>query len=190
RTSLEGGVIKRRLFVNLLSLSRVFLGLLFFLLLQNYKLLESLLVFLIGVFSDKLDGFLARKLRVEKGWLGRIIDPVSDRIFVAFSFLGLYLTPLKVDVSFWVVFFTLGQDMLLAPLSAYVAIRRRRAVVSLFGKLATLYQYVFVLLLLTANLTSLSLNPTPFELLLLLFNLLSAGHHLYLWLLKGRNGVF
>lgn len=158
--------------------------------LQNGRLPESLLVFVVGILSDKLDGFLARKLRVEKGMFGRIIDPVSDRIFVAFSFLGLYLTPLKTDVSFFAVFFTLGQDILLAPVGAYIAIKRQRAVVSLLGKLATLYQYIFVLLLLTVNLTGLSLNPEPFELLLILFNLLSAGHHLYLWLLKGRSGVF
>lgn len=47
---------------------------------------ESLLIFLIGVISDKIDGLLARRFHVEKNELGKVIDPVSDRIFLVLAF--------------------------------------------------------------------------------------------------------
>lgn len=143
-----------------------------------------------GAFSDKLDGFFAKKYRIEKDEVGRVIDPVSDRVFVVLSFLALYLAPLRVDVSWWAVLFTVGQDFLLAPIGAYATLKKRRIVVSVFGKLSTLYQYLFVPFVLLVNLYSLHISLLYAELLLILFNLLSAGHHVYLWLLKEKNEAF
>lgn len=71
---------------NLLSLSRIPAGFLFLLLLVEGKVFLSLLVFLMGALSDKLDGLFARIQGVEKDEVGKVIDPVSDRIFIALSF--------------------------------------------------------------------------------------------------------
>lgn len=150
----------------------------------------SLLVFLMGALSDKLDGLFARIQGVEKDEVGRVIDPVSDRIFIALSFLALYLAPMRVDVSWWAVFLTVGQDLLLAPLGAYITLKKRKIVVSTLGKLSTFYQYIFVLLVLLVNLYGIHINLMHAELLLVFLNFLSAGHHVYLWLLKGKSGVF
>ncbi|MFN0238578.1 CDP-alcohol phosphatidyltransferase family protein [Hydrogenobacter sp. Uz 6-8] len=172
----------------MLSSTRILLGLLFLFFLLKGRLGEGLLVFILGVFSDKLDGFLARRFRVESE-AGKVVDPVSDRIFVALAFLALYFAPLKIDVSWWAVLLTVGQDIALAPVGAYATLIRHRVKVSILGKLVTFYQYLFVMLVLFLNLLDVSLNLLPFELLLITLNLLSAGHHVYLWLLKGKNGA-
>jgi phosphatidylglycerophosphate synthase len=92
-------------------------------------------------------------------------------------------------VSWWAVLLTVGQDIALAPVGAYATLIRHRVKVSILGKLVTFYQYLFVMLVLFLNLLDVSLNLLPFELLLITLNLLSAGHHVYLWLLKGKNGA-
>ncbi|QID32470.1 CDP-alcohol phosphatidyltransferase family protein [Pampinifervens florentissimum] len=180
---------KLRVVLNAISLSRIPLGLVFLVLILRGALTEGLLVFLLGVSSDKVDGFLARRLRLEKIGLGRVLDPISDRIFISLSFLALCLAELKVDISWWAVLLTVGQDLILAPVGAYATFKKHRVSVSALGKLATSYQYVFVSFLLLLNLLGFSLNLLPLELMLVSLNLLSAGHHIYLWLLKGKNGA-
>lgn len=65
-----------RQFCNLLSLSRVWLALLF----CQERIITRLLVIFAAMVSDVLDGYLARRYNATSR-LGSILDPATDKIF-------------------------------------------------------------------------------------------------------------
>lgn len=78
-----------RTFINLLTLSRIFLAAVIFLLLisPDGYLLALILFFLAGI-TDYFDGYLARKYNAVSQ-LGEILDPIADKILVLFVLFGL-----------------------------------------------------------------------------------------------------
>ena len=76
-------------FINLLTLSRIFLAVLIFLLLTRPEgyFLAFILFFLAGV-TDYFDGYLARRYKLTSK-LGEILDPIADKILIIFVLFGL-----------------------------------------------------------------------------------------------------
>ena len=76
-------------FINILTLSRIFLAAIIFLLLLSPEgyLLALVLFFLAGV-TDYFDGYLARKYNAVSQ-LGEILDPIADKILILFVLFGL-----------------------------------------------------------------------------------------------------
>ena len=76
-------------FINILTLSRIFLAAVIFLLLisPDSYFLALLLFFLAGI-TDYLDGYLARKYDAVSQ-LGEILDPIADKILILFVLFGL-----------------------------------------------------------------------------------------------------
>jgi len=76
-------------FINILTLSRIFLASLIFLLLMSPDgyLLALILFFLAGI-TDYFDGYLARKYN-GVSQLGEILDPIADKILILFTLFGL-----------------------------------------------------------------------------------------------------
>ena len=76
-------------FINLLTLSRVFLGGIIFLLLTRPEgyFLAFILFFVAGA-TDYFDGYLARKYK-KVSQLGEILDPIADKILIVFVLFGL-----------------------------------------------------------------------------------------------------
>jgi CDP-diacylglycerol---glycerol-3-phosphate 3-phosphatidyltransferase len=79
---------------NLLTGLRLLLAMVFFCMLAYYQyegrgdptfLWVAFIVYLVALFTDFLDGFLARRWKVE-GAFGRIVDPFVDKILVLGSF--------------------------------------------------------------------------------------------------------
>ena len=77
--------------INLLTLSRIFVGIVIFalLMLNNYLVLAFVLFFVAGL-TDYFDGFLARKFSASSQ-IGEILDPLADKILIIFLFFGLAL---------------------------------------------------------------------------------------------------
>lgn len=79
---------------NLITGSRLVLATAFFVLLGMYQyegrgnhlLVGAFLIFVAALVSDYLDGYLARKWKVE-GAFGRVVDPFADKILVLGSFI-------------------------------------------------------------------------------------------------------
>ena len=75
--------------IYILTLSRIFLAAIIFVLLMSPEgyLLALLLFFLAGV-TDYFDGYLARKYNAVSQ-LGEILDPIADKILILFVLFGL-----------------------------------------------------------------------------------------------------
>ncbi len=76
-------------FINFLTLSRIFLGGIIFLLLTRPEgyLLAFILFFVAGV-TDYFDGYLARKYSLNSQ-IGEILDPIADKILIVFVLFGI-----------------------------------------------------------------------------------------------------
>lgn len=94
---------------NLISIGRFALAPLIMWLMAQGEFGWALAVFLIGCFSDGVDGFLARHLN-QMTELGAALDPVADKVLIN--------TPLIVmagigAVPYWLCFIVLGRDILI-----------------------------------------------------------------------------
>jgi CDP-diacylglycerol--glycerol-3-phosphate 3-phosphatidyltransferase len=76
-------------FINILTLSRIFLAtIIFFLLMSPDGYLLALMLFFLAGITDYFDGYLARKYdAVSK--LGEILDPIADKVLILFVLFGL-----------------------------------------------------------------------------------------------------
>ncbi len=149
---------KDRIFTlaNLLSVVRLFL-LPFVLaaLLVNrhdYDLIAFGLIVLAGL-TDYLDGVAARR-RDEISQLGKIIDPVADKIFVAF--LGFILILLR-GLPIWFVAIFLIRDFLILTVSYLLFLNRDIVITSSFLGKATTVVLLVTLVLYTVRLEEIGL---------------------------------
>lgn len=177
---------------DIISLLRIPIAfILTFTLLKGYFSL-SLVIFIFGAISDFLDGYLSKLYGKSK--YGVFIDPVSDRVFIGLSLIGLYFSPLDRNISIFIPLLIIGQDILLSPLGFYISLlslkRNIKVKISYLGKVTTLLQYMFVILVLSVNIFRVDLSFTPFEVLVILSSIASGVHHLYIWLYTLRRTVY
>lgn len=100
----------------------------------------AFLIFIFASFSDLLDGWLARK-RNEVTLLGKIVDPVADKILVysAFiSFIQLHLIP------FWMVIIIMGRDLLVMALRIELAAKNFILSANKLAKLKTFFESIVI----------------------------------------------
>jgi len=71
--------------------------------------------------SDFLDGFLARRFR-QVSELGKILDPVSDKLLIAPAVVILVFTR---DFPFWLAVLIIGRDLAILLAGVYVSVRQR-----------------------------------------------------------------
>ena len=78
-------------FIQSLTYFRIFIAPIIFLLITFYDSYGwALFLFFLASISDYLDGFLARKYKLES-IIGAVLDPIADKILVTFLILGLSL---------------------------------------------------------------------------------------------------
>ena len=76
-------------FINILTLSRIFLAAVIFALLMSPDgYLLAMILFLLAGITDYFDGFLARKYNAISQ-LGEVLDPIADKILILFVLFGL-----------------------------------------------------------------------------------------------------
>ena len=77
---------------NILTLSRIVLAPIFFILfMYKYYLLATVCFFIASV-TDILDGFLARKFKVISKF-GKLYDPLADKFLVCLAFICIFIYP-------------------------------------------------------------------------------------------------
>lgn len=106
-----------------------------YLLIKDFESQNTLIIILVlcMYFSDLLDGYLARKLN-QVSELGKIIDPIADKISVVIiSLILLYLN----KIPFWFVLIVVMRDILIFAFGYYLNTKKDiRLMSNVPGKLA------------------------------------------------------
>ena len=86
--------------INILTISRILLAMVIFLLLSigNNYFFALVLFFLAGI-SDYFDGYLARRYDATSN-LGEILDPIADKILIVFVLFGLSVNLTSFYIAF------------------------------------------------------------------------------------------
>jgi len=94
---------------NLLSILRILLVPIFIIYMLNNRMLASLIVFIIAVVSDALDGFIARVFH-QKSNLGAHLDPLADKILLISAYVTLAIFNL---IPSWLAVLTISRDVII-----------------------------------------------------------------------------
>ena len=95
---------------------------------------EALACYVVAATTDFLDGQIARRTRTVS-WLGKIMDPIMDRVLLFTGVLGLLIVG---ELPVWVPVFVIGRDVYLALGGMVLQRFRRRPIdVAYVGKAAT-----------------------------------------------------
>jgi len=104
-------------------------------------------IFILGVISDGLDGFIARKAKLQSK-AGLILDPLGDKLLLMSAFI--FLSPIsRLELKFplWVTFIVISRDMIII-LGAIVIYMVKQAIdvyPTKWGKLTTTFQMLSVI---------------------------------------------
>lgn len=134
---------------NLLSLIRLFLAIPFWFLLDGIKEGDSplflMLIVLLAIISDFLDGYFARKFN-QISEMGKILDPLADKICVASITFKLYLIGFISPLFFYMI---IGRDILIFLGGIYVSAKVKKVIPSnMLGKVTVTF-IALVLVLIT-----------------------------------------
>ncbi len=137
---------------NLLTVFRMALTPVFVSLLFYQKFLLALGAFVLAGITDGLDGLLARRFD-QQSPLGRILDPIADKLMLVASFIvlsmkGVYPTPIPshLPIPFWVTITVISRDVfiLIGAAAINMVTGFRSFEPSLLGKISTVVQIVAV----------------------------------------------
>jgi len=102
---------------NIISLSRIALLPAFIFLLYSNNIITAVAIFILAGLTDKLDGFIAKKKKMES-YTGRLVDVLADTIFFVGSFiavmfyyniwwvLGLLIFTKQLVIGLFIIFFS------------------------------------------------------------------------------------
>jgi len=167
-----------------MALIPVFVSLLFY-----QKFLFALAIFVIAGITDGLDGLLARRFH-QQSPLGRILDPIADKMMLVTSFIvlsmkGVYPTPIPkhLPIPFWVTITVLSRDVFIlvgaAAINMVTGFRGFQP--SLPGKVSTVVQIVSVAVVMLAAQTRVGTGyylPTIYV-SVFAFTFLSGVHYIF-----------
>lgn len=142
---------------NTLTLARIFLvPLLVVVLLTRFEAerifgvsreLLGAAIFGIAVFTDWLDGYIARRRR-QVTQLGQLMDPLADKLLITVALVSLVQTGMA---PFWMVAVILGRELAITVLRSLTYARGVTIPASSFGKVKMVLQVVAILLLILGN---------------------------------------
>lgn len=135
-------------FPNFLSLFRIFLiiPLIYFiseLSISSSNRYWALFIILLAGISDYLDGFYARKFNRESE-LGKVLDPLADKLFVGVSFFFLYLYN---EITLYFLILILVRDIFILLGGYYIKRRYNKILQSnLLGKITFSFIVLFLII--------------------------------------------
>lgn len=123
---------------NVLTLSRLVLGVIVYSLIAYQLYLAAAAVFGLAALTDALDGYIARLLN-QSTVVGRQLDPLVDKVLIA----GAYIFLLPVDNSGlapWMVTVIVVRELLIQGLRSHLEAQGHAFGAKMAGKLKTLLQ--------------------------------------------------
>jgi len=141
---------------NFLSIIRIGLVYPILINIHNDQYLNSLLYFILASITDALDGFLARRMSWQTD-LGKILDPVADKLLLSGSVFVIWLNDL---IPFYVFFVLLARDVIiLLGASIHMSVvESGTPLPNLLGKITTVFQVIYIILILITNSSAISIN--------------------------------
>lgn len=108
---------------------------------RHYLKFAALGIFILGVISDAVDGYIARKAHLQSQ-AGLILDPLGDKLLLMSAFLGLYLIPQEIRFPFPVILIVISRDVLILLGAVVMFIVKQKIDISptRWGKLTTTTQ--------------------------------------------------
>jgi len=107
----------------------------------------ALAIFILGVISDGLDGYIARKAKMQSK-AGLILDPLGDKLLLisAFVFLS-FACRLTLKFPLWVGFIVISRDLIiiLGAVVIYMVKQSLDVYPTKWGKLTTIFQMFSVI---------------------------------------------
>jgi len=138
-----------RYFPNILTVFRILMSPVFFMLIiQNqpyFKMLSFLLLLFVSL-TDFFDGFYARYYNLTTS-LGRYLDPFADKIFVSTVLFSFYYI-MEVFVPLWMLFAIIFRDIIVTIFRIYCKYKNIDFTTSVLGKRKTLFQIICLHLIL------------------------------------------
>jgi CDP-diacylglycerol---glycerol-3-phosphate 3-phosphatidyltransferase len=98
------------------------------------------LLFMLASFTDFLDGFVARRFRVESSF-GRFLDPIADKVLVTTALIMLIALG---RVPAWIVMLIISREVAVSALRAVTRSWDTTLKPSPVGKLKTVFQFAAV----------------------------------------------
>ena len=168
-----------RFIPNLISLIRISLVIPTVLNLLAGEYIFALILFTIASVSDAIDGFLARFFKWQTD-LGKILDPVADKLLMIGSITALWLNQI-VPLSVFVIFVI--RDLLILLGAAFeMSITEKTPSPNLIGKITTASQIIYILGLLIFEIFNVDINVQIFHILIGLITLFSLISYFRWWL--------
>lgn len=134
---------------NLLSALRIALAPCFAYALYHANIPAAFLIFIIAGISDLFDGLLAR-LRKEQTNLGRVIDPIADKVFMITAFASIaYYGIAHIIIPHWFIWFVVIREITMMLGSALFFRLNKQFTISpsIWGKATTASQMIFIVFL-------------------------------------------
>lgn len=127
---------------NILSFLRLILAIPFFIFLINREDFIAVLIGIIAVVTDFIDGWLARKLDISTD-LGRMLDPLGDKILLAAAVIALLI---RGDIPIWFFVIVFTRDILILLGGLYLKKKSGNITESnIWGKIAFAFTAVVIL---------------------------------------------
>lgn len=110
----------------------------------------ALLIFFISGITDAIDGYIARRF-YQKTELGRILDPLADKLLILTAFIALSTVkdiPVLSRIPPWLTIIVISRDVIILLGSAviFVMIKAIKIKPSFLGKATTFFQMSTILL--------------------------------------------
>lgn len=165
---------------NLLSFIRI--GLVYPILnniyLGNFEV--SIAFFIIAAITDALDGFIARKMSWQTQ-LGKILDPVADKLLLSGTIFILWLNEL---IPFYIFFIFIGRDIviLLGASIKMTLIQSDTPMPNLLGKTTTILQLIYIAIIFLKEIFTLNFSILILDIFIIIITILSLIVYSYNWL--------
>ena len=166
------GISRYFIFIpNLLSIVRI--GLVYPILnnisLGNFQL--GIIFFIIAAITDAVDGFLARKMNWKTN-LGKILDPVADKLLLSGTIFILWLNA-YIPFYIFVIFFSRDVLILVGASIHMSVIESEVPLPNILGKITTAFQIVYILLILIFQSYSIEISLILLDILIISVTILS-----------------
>ena len=164
---------------NLLSIVRIALvyPILNNIYLGNFKI--SVVFFLVASLTDALDGFLARKMNWQTD-LGRILDPVADKLLLSGTIFILWLNNF-IPFYIFIIFITRDAAILTGAAIQMSIIESDTPAPDLLGKLTTSLQIIYISLIFLNEIFELNLEFNFLDILIIFVTVLSLCVYAFNW---------